>query len=141
MSCLNNLSTYVCYYCGKRYSTQVEVDRCAISHSPVINRPEENLRTSITAEGNTVAIEDTLKERGSRYGEFEKHAEISQSLQSVMRAAENWEKLKDDQKEALTIIVHKIARILNGDPEYHDSWHDICGYSKLVADRILKETK
>jgi hypothetical protein len=35
------------------------------------------------------------------------------------------------------MIQHKIARILNGDPNYHDSWHDIGGYSKLVADRLI----
>jgi hypothetical protein len=25
---------------------------------------------------------------------------------------------------------------LNGDPEFHDSWHDIVGYAKLVADSL-----
>ena len=28
-------------------------------------------------------------------------------------------------------------RIVNGDPHYHDSWHDIVGYAKLVADRLV----
>ena len=34
------------------------------------------------------------------------------------------------------MIVHKIGRILNGDPEFHDSWHDIVGYAQLAADRV-----
>jgi len=34
------------------------------------------------------------------------------------------------------MVVHKIARILNGDPNYDDSWVDISGYTKLVADRL-----
>ena len=34
----------------------------------------------------------------------------------------------------------KIGRILNGDPNYHDSWHDIVGYSKLTADELLPKT-
>jgi hypothetical protein len=34
------------------------------------------------------------------------------------------------------MIFHKLARIANGDPNYHDSWHDIAGYAKLVADRL-----
>ena len=42
----------------------------------------------------------------------------------------------DDQLEALDMIAHKIARIINGDPDYADSWHDIAGYAKLVADRL-----
>lgn len=32
-------------------------------------------------------------------------------------------------------IADKIARILNGDPEYRDNWHDIAGYAKLAEDR------
>jgi len=42
-----------------------------------------------------------------------------------------------DQKEALEMIQHKIGRILNGDQYYHDSWHDIIGYAKLVADTLI----
>ena len=32
------------------------------------------------------------------------------------------------------------TRILNGDPNYHDSWHDIIGYTKLVADELQAPT-
>jgi hypothetical protein len=39
-------------------------------------------------------------------------------------------------KEALDMVAHKIGRILNGDPTYTDSWHDIAGYSKLVEDEL-----
>jgi len=31
---------------------------------------------------------------------------------------------------------HKIGRILNGDPNWSDSWHDIAGYAQLVANRL-----
>ena len=34
------------------------------------------------------------------------------------------------------MILHKIGRILNGDPNYADSWHDIAGYAKLVEDEL-----
>lgn len=44
--------------------------------------------------------------------------------------------LDPDQREALEMIAHKIARILNGDPNYADSWHDVAGYATLVADRL-----
>jgi hypothetical protein len=53
----------------------------------------------------------------------------------------NWEKLDDDMREAFHIIANKMGRILNGDPWYHDSWHDIVGYAKLVADRLEQEAK
>ena len=44
--------------------------------------------------------------------------------------------LSPDQAEALDMIAHKIARILNGDPNHHDHWHDIAGYATLIADRL-----
>ena len=81
-------------------------------------------------------IRDTLEERGTRYGAFCDHAEISQELKDVMHDTPNWQSLRPDQKEALEMIQHKIARILNGDPDYVDSWTDIAGYSTLVADRL-----
>ena len=83
------------------------------------------------------SIDSTLTERGSRYGTFIGHADITQRLKNEMKDTPNWEKLASDQKEALEMIAHKVGRILNGDPNYHDSWHDIVGYAKLVADRLL----
>lgn len=82
-------------------------------------------------------IDETLKERGTRYGNFMTHANITQDLKRAMVISPNWPSLADDQKEALEMVAHKIGRILNGDPDYHDSWHDIVGYTKLVADRLL----
>ncbi len=84
-------------------------------------------------------INDTLRERGSRYGEFADHARISQELLSGMSSTPGWKRLVPDQREALTLIAHKIARILNGDPNYDDSWRDIAGYATLITNRLLKE--
>jgi len=36
------------------------------------------------------------------------------------------------------MIFCKIARILNGDPNLIDNWHDIAGYAKLVEMEIEK---
>lgn len=147
MATLNPFQSYCTYPCGiclNSFPTPKEADRCRESHhDQALKQLHEEMvsKKKQLVSSSETSIEDTLKERGKRYGEFEGHAEISQALQSVMRAAEKWEKLKPDQKEALTMIAHKIGRILNGDPDYHDSWHDIVGYTKLVADRILKESK
>lgn len=81
-------------------------------------------------------IDAVLAERGSRYGKFTGHAKITQDLKLVMKNTGNWGKLANDQKEALEMVAHKIGRILNGDPNYDDSWIDIGGYTKLVADRL-----
>jgi len=84
-------------------------------------------------------IDNTLSERQSRYGDFLTHAHITQTLKDDMRNSPNWRKLKSDQKEALEMVAHKIGRILNGDPNYADSWHDIAGYATLVDKQLQKE--
>jgi hypothetical protein len=84
-------------------------------------------------------IEGTLAERGERYGLFEHQARITQDLKCAMRRAQNWPKLADDMKESLDLIASKIARILNGDPNYVDSWHDISGYATLIEKRLTSK--
>jgi hypothetical protein len=86
-----------------------------------------------------MTIEATLEERGSRYGAFTEHARITQNIKRAMVDSPNWNTLKDDQKECLEMVAHKVGRILNGDPDYHDSWHDVNGYVKLVADLLIPE--
>jgi hypothetical protein len=83
-------------------------------------------------------IQATLDERGTRYGEFMGHAEITCELKGIIAqyAITREKKLEPDQIEALDMICHKIGRILNGDPDYADSWHDIAGYAQLVANRL-----
>lgn len=83
-------------------------------------------------------IDKTLAERGERYGSFDGHAQITQDLKHIMHGTFNWNhRLTNSQREALDMIVHKIGRILNGDPHYIDSWHDITGYGKLVEDELV----
>ena len=83
-------------------------------------------------------IDATLAERGSRYGKFEDHAAITMQLKDALhqRIYENTTKFQADQLEAIDMICHKLGRIVNGDPNYADSWVDIAGYAKLVADRL-----
>lgn len=94
-------------------------------------------------------IEQTLEQRGKRYGKFRGHAEITQALKAVMRGDESkisgetltnlqakWKSLNASQREALEMVAHKIGRILNGDPNYDDSWIDIEGYTHLVVDEL-----
>lgn len=83
-----------------------------------------------------MSVTETLEQRGRRYGEFKDHADLCQRLKEQMRRSKGWSRLDADMTEALEMIQHKVARILNGDPGYHDSWHDIAGYATLVADRL-----
>lgn len=90
-------------------------------------------------------VDDTLAERGNRYGDFTDHARIAEALHGILvgdtpagKFNTSWGTMKPFQRQALRVIVDKIARILNGDPNYIDNWHDLQGYAKLVEDRLAK---
>jgi len=76
-------------------------------------------------------LDVTLAERGTRYGHFSHHAALSQRLKRAMSAHSKYLAMSPVHKEALEMIAHKMARIVNGDPNYKDSWVDIAGYAKL----------
>ena len=91
---------------------------------------------------------ELLNERGKTHGDYGHHANITQNIKTVMancwapwNGADRvhcWHKLRNDQKESLDMIAHKIGRILAGDPDFRDHWDDIAGYAKLAADRCSK---
>lgn len=83
-------------------------------------------------------LADVLTERGHRYGKFTGHAQVTQDLKMLTNEHLETRKktLPADMQEALDMIYHKIGRIINGDHNYADSWVDIAGYAKLVADRL-----
>lgn len=81
------------------------------------------------------SVQNTLQEGGSRYGDFSHNAEEAQRLKAMLKAHPNWHSLDATKREALEVIMQKIARILNGDPNYKDNWHDIAGYAILAEER------
>ena len=81
-------------------------------------------------------LTETLEERGKRYGVFAVHAKITQDLKQLVSYHLKGKCLAPDQQEAIDMICHKLGRIVNGDPDYTDSWVDIAGYAQLVADRL-----
>ena len=83
-------------------------------------------------------VDVTLDARAVEYGKFIEGAEVMQMLKRVVQAAlNNRDKtLAHDQAEAMDMIIHKIGRIVNGNPDVVDHWLDIAGYAKLVADRL-----
>lgn len=90
----------------------------------------------------------TLDERGERYGDFTDHARLSDKLIQALETHQvpgksdvptvciPWDHLGSVKRQALRVVCDKLARILNGDPNYADNWHDIQGYAKLVEDRL-----
>ena len=84
-------------------------------------------------------LDKLLIERGNRYGTYETHAVITQAIKNIFAGrAEGfyttWDRLSPSQKETLEMIAHKLGRILNGDPNYINSWIDIAGYAQLEVD-------
>lgn len=84
------------------------------------------------------AVEQTLSERGTRYGDFSDNARVSQNLKQFLEDEPGWQQLDHLHREALSMIFQKISRIINGDPDYADNWHDIQGYARLVEERLPK---
>ena len=107
-------------------------------------KPAENLQ--LLAGKNThleckEEVQSILEQRGSRYGSFSDLAILSQDLKGTMRASPGWKKLTASQKEALEMVQHKIARMLNGDPTYEDNAVDIVGYSTLLMKNMQGDLK
>lgn len=84
-----------------------------------------------------MSIQNTLQQRGERYGEFCEVAATTQALMAVIDSAYNSEQLDDSMKTSLFMICNKMARIVNGDPNYIDNWHDIAGYATLVEQELI----
>lgn len=138
---------WVCTICGSSHAIRAAAAACAHRGTPFMLGPTGPTEALVAAGGCAPpvvvasapagGVEATLAERGARYGDFSDHALIAQQLQDTMRLPAGWERLTPVQKQALTVIADKIARILSGDPNYTDNWHDIQGYAKLAEDRCV----
>lgn len=84
-------------------------------------------------------VANTLNEREQTHGKFTNQALTSQSFKRWARNGKQWTNMDADMKESIEMILHKIARIVNGDPYHLDSWHDISGYATLVERRLGNE--
>ena len=89
---------------------------------------------------------DTIKQRDSVHGNFADTARIAQLLKSVIdhelvnRQQRGQVKLSYVQREVIDLITTKIARIIAGDNNEPDHYHDIGGYA-LLAENEAKLAK
>ena len=83
-------------------------------------------------------VRQTLNQRQEQYGSFEDVAMITEQMVDVMRKG-YYENLAYNQKMALYMICSKMARIVNGNPNHKDSWHDIAGYATLIDNELVSE--
>ena len=104
----------------------------------MLDGPQDAGATWTATSNDAGDIVATLTERGTEYGKFKDGAALMQGIKRLMadHARAHDKTFSDDQWEALEMIVHKIGRIVNGNPDKVDHWVDIAGYAKLVADRL-----
>ena len=76
--------------------------------------------------------------RDEQHGGLEAVGQVSQNLKGCMRAGHNWHRLTPAQREALDMMMHKVARILSGDSQLRDHWLDAAGYPLCIA-RMMEE--
>ena len=103
---------------------------------PEVSRPIIN--PEITMEPDETNVDQVLDSRAKDYGKFIEGAEIMQMLKRLVHnyIEDRGTPLAFDQREAIDMIIHKLGRIINGNPDKVDSWRDVAGYSTLVADRL-----
>lgn len=89
----------------------------------------------------TTELEQTIAQRRGRYGPLIESGEVAMKLEDYLRSLPGWERLAYDQREALAMVMHKISRIMCGDPDYDDSWVDIAGYAQNVVNRLREAQK
>lgn len=77
-----------------------------------------------------------LAERRQRHGDFTDQARIAQNLKRQVAVEPRYASLSAVHREAIEMILHKVARIVAGDPDFHDHWDDIAGYAKITRDRL-----
>jgi len=109
---------------------QMELD---LSQFPTVDTVKQKLQRA-----PRMTVDNVVDERAITYGKFENLAEVSQrfkdSLHYFLITRNKY--LAPDQQEAMELIFHKFARIVNGDPDHIDNWKDVAGYATLVADRL-----
>lgn len=80
-------------------------------------------------------INNILEQRKQTHGDFKKVAILDAELFSTFNTYK-YSSLSNDQYCAMKMILHKIARIGCGDPEFIDHWKDIVGYATLVINEL-----
>ena len=83
-------------------------------------------------------IGKTLKERGNDNGNYRQMCATIRCLKKVVESSYNHSSghLTDDQEESIYMICHKLGRLLTGNPNKFDHWHDIEGYANLISSRL-----
>ena len=80
--------------------------------------------------------EKILKEREETYGDFSSVVTLTDELVDLVSNKKGFREIDKEIQFALFMILHKIARAVNGDIEYIDNYRDIAGYAELIVKHL-----
>src|SRR5262245_17283319 len=86
---------------------------------------------------NATAIGAVIEQRRQTHGDWNFAAPLAAELKTVLakwlgrRDIHQQKPLLPQQREALDMILAKVARIVSGDPGHPDHWNDVAGYAML----------
>jgi hypothetical protein len=126
------------------YKLKASANSASPSNKPKTSRmlplpePKTSWQKIVKEVEETTNVDKTLDARAEMYGKFKDGASLMQAVKRELaaHAAKHGKTFADDQWEALEMIVHKMGRIVNGDPDVVDHWVDIAGYATLISDRL-----
>ena len=95
----------------------------------MIKQREE--KKALEAQENS--IDNILAERGQDYGEFKDIANFTLHAYEDLIGLDIWKKATPAMRESAHMILQKLARAFNGNPNKKDTWDDIAGYATLVS--------
>lgn len=75
--------------------------------------------------------QELTQERQSTHGDWVLQSQCSYGLKNCVRSYAGFTSLTPSQQEAIDMILHKVSRIVNGNPNFPDHWDDIQGYAHL----------
>ena len=95
-------------------------------------------KVSEPAANPTDKVAIILNDREQTHGNFEDHARVTQLFKGTLdheiglRRARKQPELSMMQRESIEMILHKIGRIIAGNPNFQDHWDDIAGYARIA---------
>lgn len=78
-------------------------------------------------------VENILGERQLDYGDYKNIARFTLMTHNMLTSMDGVDDASDVAIESAHMILQKLARAFNGNPNKKDTWDDIAGYATLVS--------
>jgi len=85
-----------------------------------------------------VDVNEVIADRTKTHGDYQEVAKVHHYLMAAVKKGPAYNTLTPVQEMSLLMIVHKISRVVSGNPNLADHWLDIEGYARLARLEIEK---